>query len=295
MFKTNKISKTPLILFIGAVSLGVLIMLYPVISSNINYKNSLKKIDDYATNVSESPNKVNENILNNAKEYNKKLTGININDTFSGEEKKSADYLEQLNINGDGIMGYIKIPRIDVEIPIFHGTSSETLQKGVGHLEGSSLPIGGKGTHSILSGHRGLPSSKLFTDLDQLKKDDMFYIYILDKIFAYKVNQVKVIDPSDTSDLAITEGKDYVTLVTCTPYALNTHRLLVRGEHVKYNEEVLNDIKVSRKITISDIIFFGGMFVAIAIIVITVRKIIILSREDNNPNDDNIEILEEII
>lgn len=287
MFKNNNISKTPLMLFIGAVSIGVLVMIYPVISSNLNYRTSLKQIDDYSANVSENPNKVNDSILENARNYNKKMVGINITNSFSEEKKESADYLSQLDVNGNGIMGYIKIPRIDVEIPIYHGTSSETLQKGVGHLEGSSLPIGGSGTHSILSGHRGLPSSKLFTDLDQLKKDDMFYVYVLDNVLAYKVDQIKIIDPSDTRDLTIVDGKDYITLVTCTPYALNTHRLLVRGEHVEYKEDVLNNIKASRKITIVDVLFYGGLLVAIVIILITIKKIKELNSDDQKSNDNS--------
>lgn len=298
MFKNNKVSKTPLILFTGAVLLGVLIMLYPVISSNLSYRKSLRQIEDYSSGVSENSNKVNDNILKQARDYNKKITSINIATSFASEAKKADEnYLSQLDINGNGIMGYIKIPRIDVEIPIYHGTSTETLQKGVGHLEGSSLPVGGNGTHAILSGHRGLPSSKLFTDLDQLKKDDMFYIYILDNVLAYKVDQIKVIDPSDTRDLTITEGKDYITLVTCTPYALNTHRLLVRGEHVEYSEDVLKDIKISRKITVADIVFFGGLLVAIIIIIITIKKIIDLSKDENVQvaTSDNIELLEEIL
>lgn len=293
MFKYNKEINKPLIIFTVAIVSGVLIMLYPIISSKVNYSKSLKKINDYTANVSENPDKVNDSILENARNYNKKIVSLNIDDSFSDQKKDSEEYLSQLDINGNGIMGYIKIPRIDVEIPIYHGTGSGTLQKGVGHLEGSSLPVGGKGTHSILSGHRGLPSSKLFTDLDQLKKDDMFYIYILDNVLAYKVNQVKVVDPSDTKDLAIAEGKDYITLVTCTPYALNTHRLLVRGEHVKYKEEVLNNIKASRKITAPDMFFFGGLLIAIIIIVITIRRIIILSRGGEsleNASSDSIAI-----
>ena len=287
MFKNNRNFKTPLLLFVSVVLIGVLIMLYPVISSNINYNTSLKKIDDYSSNVSENPDKVNKAILERAKAYNKRTSSININNSFSDDEIQDEDYLSQLDVNGNGIMGYIKIPRINVEIPIYHGTNSKTLQKGVGHLEGSSLPIGGEGTHSILSGHRGLPSSKLFTDLDQLRENDMFFIYVLDNVLAYKVDQVKVIDPSDTRDLTIVEGKDYITLVTCTPYALNTHRLLVRGKHVDYNEEVMNDIKPSRKLTISDIIFYGGLLIAMGIIAITIRKMIILNRDSELSNVDN--------
>ncbi len=296
MDKIKNIFKSPLVLFVIAILVGILVMCIPIISSNLNYRKSLEDIDNYSTGVSRNSNKINDVILEQAKKYNDSVVGTDFIASFSEDREESAEYLGQLNVNDDGIMGYIKIPRIDVEIPIYHGTSSKTLQKGVGHLEGSSLPIGGKGSHAILSGHRGLPSSKLFTDLDQLKKDDMFYIYVLDKVLAYKVDQVKVIEPDDTSDLAIVNDKDYITLVTCTPYALNTHRLLVRGERVEYNKDVLTSIKPSRKITITDIIFFGGLLLAAIIVVFAIRKIIVLSTKTKNDVevlDDSVETLEE--
>lgn len=269
----RNISKKSIILFIIVVIIGLFVMIYPIISSKINYNESLEKIRIYSSNVSKNSEKVNKSLLEKALEYNSKMIGTNITDSFANETEESEEYLGLLNLSRSGIMGYIKIPKIDVEIPIYHGTSSKTLQKGVGHFADSSLPIGGESTHSILSGHRGSPSSRIFTDLDQLKEDDMFYIYVLDKVLAYKVDQVKTVEPSETKDLAIVEGEDFVTLVTCTPYAINTHRLLVRGKRVEYDEKVLNNIKASKKITISDVIFLGGLLIAFMIIIFTIKKI----------------------
>jgi len=192
------------------------------------------------------------------------------------------EYLKLLNPKEDGVMGYIKIPKIDVEIPIYHGTSNKVLQKGVGHFENSSLPVGGESTHSILSAHRGLPSSRLFTDLDQLEEGDMFYIYVLDKVLAYRVDQIKVVEPSNIENLKIVDNEDYITLVTCTPYAINTHRLLVRGTRVEYNEQVLKNIPIERKLSTPDIILIIGI-ILVAIIVISV---IIIIRKVKEPKEE---------
>ena len=175
-----------------------------------------------------------------------------------------------LNINDNGMMGYLDIPKIDIKVPIYHGTSNEVLQKGVGHLEGSSFPVGGESTHSVLSAHSGLPSARLFTDLNQLKVGDMFYIYILDQVFAYKVDQVLVVEPADVDALDLQKGEDYVTLVTCTPYAVNTHRLLVRGTRVEYSPEVLESISVEKKLGSDDIILYSSLFIVFIILLLVV-------------------------
>ena len=152
----------------------------------------------------------------------------------------SEDYNSQLNIGADGIMGYVEIPKISVNLPIYHGTGNDSLDRGVGHLLGSSLPVGGKDTHCILTGHSGLASQKMFTDLEQLKLADVFYLNVLGEILAYQVEEINTVLPHDTSLLGITSGEDYCTLVTCTPYGVNTHRLLVRGTRIPYEEaEVL--------------------------------------------------------
>ena len=144
-------------------------------------------------------------------------------------------------------MGYVVIPKIDVNLPIYHGTSEEVLQKGVGHLQNTSLPVGGESTHAVLSGHTGLSSAKLFTDLDKLEEGNIFYIKTLGETFAYEVDQIKIVEPHETSDLLIESDKDYVTLVTCTPYGINSHRLLVRGTRIPYTEEVEKEIKKEQK------------------------------------------------
>ena len=165
-----------------------------------------------------------------AEKYNEQIKQESVPDAFSVRDGETdSTYESLLNLNGDGMMGYVEIPVIDVSIPIYHYTTDETLEKGAGHLFGSSLPVGGESTHAILSAHRGLPSAKLFTDLNLVEKGDVFYLHILDKTLAYEVDQIQTVLPEETDSLAITEGKDYVTLVTCTPYAVNTHRILVRG------------------------------------------------------------------
>lgn len=147
------------------------------------------------------------------------------------------NYQDVLNVDGDGVMGYIEIPKIDVSLPIYHGTSEEALEKGAGHLDVTALPIGGEGNHSVISAHRGLPSAELFTRLDEMEKGDEFYIHVLDKTLAYEVDQIEVILPEELALLQPEDGKDLVTLLTCTPYAVNTHRLLVRGTRIPYVEE----------------------------------------------------------
>lgn len=267
--KKKKRNNIPIVIFGFLFVFGLAIMFYPAISSianNIRYNRMIASYDEIAGDESES----NE-ILEKAKEYNEQLTTTTLSDAFTDpKEGSSSLYLNTLNVDGNGIMGYIEIPKIDIKIPIYHGTGEESLQNGVGHLEGSSLPIGGKGTHSILSAHRGLPTSRLFTDLDQLWKGDEFYIYILNEIHAYKVDQVLVVEPHDTEALMIDEDKDYVTLVTCTPYAVNTHRLLVRGKRVEYKGQEANTKKRAFYISLSDLCLSIGIWTVDLVLVIAI-------------------------
>lgn len=213
-------------------------MLYPVVISYYNSKKEHQVIGEYSDTVKKSKNY--DYLFESANKYNHELNNDVITDAFTKDTEISSDeYNSLLNINNDGVIGYIKIPKIDVNIPIYHGTSTKVLEKGIGHFEGSSLPIGGESTHSILSGHRGLPSSRLFSDLNQLEIGDMFYIYVLDQVLAYKVDKISTVEPSNIENLKIEEGKDFITLVTCTPYAINTHRLLVRGTRLTFNESEL--------------------------------------------------------
>lgn len=197
----------------------------------------ISSYDENAVRLSESEKQA---MLEAARQYNRELLGnIELLDPFSPLKKEvDARYQSLLNTNEAGMMGYIRIPKIDVELPIYHGTEERILQSGVGHFEGTSLPVGGESSHTVLTGHRGLPSKLLFTDLDQMKEGDIFYLKILGETFAYKINQILTVLPENTKALTIEPGKDYATLVTCTPYAVNTHRLLVRGIRIPYEEAV---------------------------------------------------------
>ena len=180
-------------------------------------------------------------MLAEVREYNESLLGnVVLTDPFdpAAMEKQNEEYDSILNVDGNGVMAYLEIPRIDLYEAVYHGTSDEVLARGVGHLMNTSLPVGGEGTHAVLSGHTGLPEAELFTNLEQVEEGDIFYIHVLGETLAYEVDQIKVVEPSDTSDLLIEQGKDYVTLVTCTPYGINSHRLLVRGHRVPYTEEL---------------------------------------------------------
>ncbi|BFK89603.1 MULTISPECIES: class C sortase [Blautia] len=235
------------ILIILLIITGLGIFFYPYVSNWLIEKNASYIIETYDQAVEASGNQEIEKEWKKAKEYNDSLEGTVLKDPFiEGSGMALQDnYKELLNI--DGIMGYVEIPAIDVKLSIFHGTSDATLQKGIGHLEGSSLPIGGSGTHAILTGHTGLSKAKFFTDLVELKEGDRFYLRILDKTLAYLVDQIKVVEPENTKDLQSISGKDYVTLLTCTPYGVNSHRLLVRGVRTEYHPEEKTEVQDIKK------------------------------------------------
>lgn len=209
--------------------------LYPVISNYVNQK--------YASQIQTAYQEVMEQVDDSdfrkakelANEYNRALVP-GATDAYSQEglQAASADYGSQLNLAGNGIMGYVEIPKISVNLPIYHGTENDSLERGIGHLLGSSLPVGGENTHTILSGHSGMASQKMFTDLEQLTAGDVFYLHVLDETLAYQVVEINTVLPYDTSLLGIVPGEDLCTLVTCTPYGVNTHRLLVRGSRIPY-------------------------------------------------------------
>ncbi|SDL34369.1 sortase A [Kandleria vitulina] len=231
---------------------GLSVMFYPVVSDMWNtYRNSLL-ISSHKKDVNDLSKKQTEQIWNEAVNYNKNHKENFIKeDVFTNLKKHTkSKYDSYLNISKNGVMGTIVIPKINVEIPIYHGTGEKELQTGVGHMEGTSLPVGGTSSHCVLSAHRGLPSAKLFTDLDKMKKGDLFFLHILDKTLAYKVEDIFTVKPNETDKLSLIKGKDYVTLLTCTPYAVNTHRLLVRGVRTAYkqnqeqNVSILKDYRV---------------------------------------------------
>lgn len=216
--------------------MGLLILLYPSISDFHNQKVQSKSIVDYEALLKNINNDEYEEIFKDADEYNKKLAKLP-NQFFNYKSVKN--YKKTLNIDDNGMMGYISIDKIKVELPIYHGTSEDVLSKAVGHIEGSSLPVGGIGTHSVLSAHRGLPSSLLFTNLDKLEIGDVFTITTLNRMLTYQVDKILIVNPKEITSLKIDKNNDYVTLVTCTPYGINTHRLLVRGKRIENIKEKL--------------------------------------------------------
>lgn len=218
---------------------GLSLLLYPMASNAWNKQRSDRLIRLYKEKLASAQAADFSAAFDAVDAYNKTLAGRGVPDAFAFiPAEEDALYLSLLNFGGDGLIGYIRIPRISVSLPIYHTTAEAVLARGVGHLEGSALPVGGAGTHSVLSAHRGLPSAALFTDLNLLEVGDHFYIYVLDRTLAYEVDQVLEVEPEHTEDLDAVAGEDYVTLVTCTPYGVNTHRLLVRGHRVAYEEEV---------------------------------------------------------
>ena len=222
-------------------SLGL--TLYPVISNFVNQKYASEIHTAYEEVIEQTDNTELLKARELAVSYNRAIIpGSATEEAYSQEALlvASEDYDSQLNIGNNGIMGYVEIPKISVNLPIYHGTGNDSLDRGVGHLLGSSLPVGGEDTHCILTGHSGLASQKMFTDLEQLEVTDVFYLNVLGEILAYQVEEINTVLPHDTSLLGITSGEDYCTLVTCTPYGVNTHRLLVRGTRIPYEEaEVL--------------------------------------------------------
>ena len=228
--KSNKITIVMIVLFF----VGLSLLLYPIISNYYNQKVGARTIVDYEAMLNNRDDSEYEKMFDDALSYNKKIMKLDNPFVFHNTIK---GYNKLLNFDNTGMIGYIKINKIKTELPIYHGTSKEVLTKGVGHLEGSSLPIGGTGTHSVLSAHRGLPSSTLFSNLDKLEIGDTFTIKVLNRELTYQVDNIQIVKPRDLSLLKIEKKRDYVTLMTCTPYGINTHRLLVRGVRVENIEK----------------------------------------------------------
>lgn len=224
--------------------IGFLLCCYPLVSSLIEQQYQKSAVATYQQSVQDKDDSEIKEIIQKATEYNDMLfqtDGAIVGDVNS--EILSEESYESLLNQGTGVMGSIEIPKIGVDLPIYHGTDDDVLSNGIGHLEGTSLPVGGASTHCVLTGHRGLPNSKLFTRLDEIEENDLFYLNIFGETLAYKVNQIEVIEPDEVDKLNIQEGKDLVSLITCTPYGLNTHRLVVTGERVSYEKKVYENIK----------------------------------------------------
>ncbi|MEX2784206.1 class C sortase [Streptococcus sp. H49] len=252
----------------GVFLVGLGLLAYPTVSDYWNSFHQSEAIMDYAKSVSDMDSEAYDEILASAKAYNAQNK---MNWNFSKEDREQ--YEKELNFNKNGIMGYINIPKIDIKLSIFHGTDESVLQTSIGHLEGTSLPIGGTGTHSVLSGHRGLPSARLFSDLDKLREGDVFTLHILDETLTYEVDQIRVVEPTDLSQLQIDPDKDYCTLVTCTPYGINTHRLLVRGHRIDNldgNANVIADAVQIKPI-------FIAPFLAVPILLILLAYILLVT------------------
>lgn len=271
--KKKWMSRLMTLLIVVVFVAGLSFLLYPTVSNLWNQAHQSRAIATYTEQVEKLDDSSNKEMLKAARKYNKEL--LKKADHWKLSKKDKKKYESLLDVSGTGIMGYIEIPKIDCSLPVYHGTDEGALQIAIGHLEGSSLPVGGKSSHCVLSGHRGLPSARLFTDLDQMEDGDTFILNILGHKLAYEVDQIKVVLPEEMSDLEIKEGKDLCTLVTCTPYGINTHRLLVRGHRVKYVEtKVQEQKKVSKPKTDTRPVIAGAVAGAVVlfIIIFAVRR-----------------------
>lgn len=262
---------------------GVSLLLYPSLSDYWNSMHQTRAIASYAETVSQLDTAQYDEMWKAAQDYNRSLAERET--AFALTDEQKAAYESLLDVSGLGVMGYIEIPEIDCSLPIYHGTEESVLQVAVGHLEWSNLPVGGEGTHCVLSGHRGLPSAKLFTNLDKLAVGDTFLLRVLDEVLTYEVDQILIVEPEQVDALGIVPGEDYCTLVTCTPYGINTHRLLVRGHRVE------NTPEAARMHVTADATQFDPLLVApvLAIPVLLLLLMILLvpkrrrkSREDKN-------------
>lgn len=232
MRKKNRLGTILLFILLAA---GLSLLLYPTFSDHWNALHQSRAISDYAEHVADMDSELYEKTLESALEYNRTLPDKQLG--FAPDDEQLAEYNAELDISGQGIMGYVEIPSIGVSLPIYHGTDETVLQIAVGHIEWSSLPVGGESSHCVLSGHRALPSAKLFTDLDDLVEGDIFILRVLNEVYTYEVDRILIVEPDETSALEIIEGEELCTLMTCTPYAVNTHRLLVRGHRIENIEQ----------------------------------------------------------
>ena len=253
----KKTSKLTTLLLVLILLVGLSLLLYPSFSDYWNSFHQSRAISRYAEQVAMLDGNQYEDLWEAAADYNASL--VERLNSYVLTEEQEASYDQLLNVSGNGVMGYIEIPSIQCSLPIYHGTDEGVLQIAVGHVDWTSLPVGGESTHSVLSGHRGLPSARLFTDLDKLGLGDVFMLRVLDEVLTYEVDQILIVEPHETTELQIVEGKDYCTLVTCTPYGVNSHRLLVRGHRI----ENLAEAKVIH--VTSDAVQIEPMIVASAI------------------------------
>ena len=251
---------TLILVLIGLIGVGMVV--YPTFSNWWNSFHQSRSVANYAAAVANLDHEEYDQIINAAVDYNEHLTNSGM--LYMMDEAQKQEYDSLLNVDGTGIMGYIDIPKIHITLPIYHGTDDKVLQVAIGHLTGTSLPVGGEGTHCVVSGHRGLPSARLFTDLDKMVEGDTWTINVLDRTLTYEVDQIRVVEPSNLADLQIEPGKDYCTLVTCTPYGINTHRLLVRGHRIANAQGDANVVADALQIETT----YVAVFVAVPILIL---------------------------
>lgn len=271
MKKKNRLTTIVLFILLAA---GLSLLLYPTFSDHWNALHQSRAISDYAEKVADMDVELYDKIWTEALEYNSTLDGEKLG--FALTDTQKSEYNSLLDISGQGIIGYVEIPSIGVSLPIYHGTDETVLQVAVGHIEWSSLPVGGEGSHCVLSGHRALPSAKLFTDLDDLVDGDVFILRVLDEVLTYEVDQILIVEPNETSALEIVDGEDLCTLMTCTPYAVNTHRLLVRGHRIENIEQSGRVRATADAVQIEPLIIASviavPLFVAMLIILLSPRN-----------------------
>ena len=263
------------IILIVILLVGLFLLLYPTLSNYWNSFHQSRAIASYSEAVAQVDNDKYEKILAEVAAYNQVLAGTGNKWFLSDDEMKK--YNSLLNVTGTGIMGYIEIPKIDCSLPIYHGTEDSVLQIAIGHVAGTAMPVGGINTHCVLSGHRGLPSAKLFTELDEMELGDLFMLRVLDEVFTYSVDQILIVEPNDVSALEIEQGQDLCTLVTCTPYGINTHRLLVRGHRVENLKEtptlrVTADATQIEPLLVAPIVAIPILLVLLVFLLIDTRK-----------------------
>lgn len=270
--ENSAMKKLSTVLLIATFVAGLSLLLYPTVSNYWNTLHASRAVATYVDAVQNMGEDKRREMLQKAIDYNKSLTSDNQRLTISSARRQ--EYESILDVDGNGMIGYIEIPNVNITLPVYHGTNDDVLQIAVGHLDWTSLPVGGTSTHCVLSGHRGLPSAKLFTNLDQVKEGDSFVIRVLDEVLTYEVDQIRIVEPAAVDDLMIENGKDYCTLVTCTPYGVNSHRLLVRGHRVENESE---SIRVT-----SEAIQIEPLIVAPAIAIPTLIIIFVLLIASSN-------------
>ena len=279
-----------IVLFLAGLSL----LLYPFISNEWNTYRQSKLISTYEQVIEEKQEEIDYTAeWDRAHAFNQALLPSILPDSFAiaaASDEPDEEYMACLNLAGAGTMGYVEIPKIDIKIPIYHTVSDEVLQMAAGHLEGSSLPVGGSDTHTVISAHRGLPSAALFTDLDRLEAGDHFLFYILDEILCYEVDQITIVEPEETEALAVEPGKDFATLLTCTPYGVNSHRMLVRGHRVAYvpeeiqKEQAIVNVSLHTNYLLWVIIGLGITCIFVAALYLKERKV---RKSEISINEDN--------